>query len=100
MDFGAPPEIPEIAHDVFEEAVQIAEENRASRRVGASLHTNIGRTLERIRMAERDIQTLKDLGDIEFLEGNGDVEAFLRDAARALRAARGLKHTDETGEMK
>ena len=53
-----------------------------------------------LTLTDREFQELRDLGDIEFLEGNGDVELFLKDAARMLRAAQEMKHTDETGEMK
>lgn len=100
VDFGRPPEIPELARDIFQEAVEIAETNRLMRQAARSLHGNINEALSRIRSAERNIQELRDLGDIEVLEGDGDVEQFLKDAARMLRAAQEMKHTDETGEMK
>lgn len=100
LDFGNPPEIPEIAHDFYQEAIQIAEQERMFRRVGANLHTNIAEALKRIRGAERCIADLKALGDIEFLEGNGEVEQFLRDATRNLNAAQALKHMGEKGEPK
>lgn len=100
VDFGPPPEIPELAHSLYEEAVQIAETSRLMRQAARSLHGNLDEALRRIRAAERNIQELKDLGDIEFLEGDGDIEAFLKDATRMLRAAQGLKHTDAMGEVK
>lgn len=100
LDFGNPPEIPEIAYDLFQEAVENLEQNRMHRRVAATLHSNIDEALKRIRQAQRNIQEMKDLGDIEFLEGDGEVDRFLKDATRMLKAAQALKHTDETGELK
>jgi hypothetical protein len=100
LDFGNPPDIPEMAFGLFQEASQIAETNRFLRQAARSLHGNINEALAHIRKAQRNIQELKDLGDVEFLEGNGDVEQFLKDAARLLRAAQEMKHTDETGDLK
>lgn len=101
LDFGEAPEggDSEAAY-IFDEASDIAGTNRLMRQAARSLHGNLNEALGRIRKAERNIQDLKDLGDIEFLEGNGDVEQFLKDAARALRAAQEMKHTDEMGDMK
>lgn len=101
LDFGDAPEGGNCeAEYIFDEASQIAETNRMLRQAARSLHGNLNEALDRIRKAERSIQDLKDLGDVEFLEGNGDVEQFLKDAARLLRAAQEMKHTDEAGEMK
>jgi hypothetical protein len=100
VDFGNPPEIPELARDLFLEASLIAETNRFLRQSARSLHGNINEALTRIRKAECSIQEMKDLGDVEFVEGDGDVEQLLKDAARLLRAAQGMKHTDETGDLK
>jgi hypothetical protein len=102
VDFGRPPEIPELASDLFQEAMQIAEMNRLLRQAARSLHGNIGEALTHIRRAQRNIGELRDLGGAEFMDGDGDsdVEQFLKDAARLLRAAQELKGTDETGEMK
>lgn len=101
LDFGEAPEggDSEAAY-IFDEASDIAGTNRLMRQAARSLHGNLNEALGCIRKAERNIQDLKDLGDIEFLEGNGDVEQFLKDAARALRAAQEMKHTDEMGDMK
>lgn len=101
LDFGEPPEGGDSeAEYIFNEASEIAGTNRLMRQVGRSLHGNLDEALRRVAAAQRNIQELRDLGDIEFLEGNGDVELFLKDAARMLRAAREMKHTDETGETK
>lgn len=100
VDFGQPPEVPELARDLYQEAVEIAETNRLMRQAGRSLHGNINEALSHIAKALRNRDELRDLGDIEILDGNGDVEQFLKDAARLLRAAQEMKHTDETGEMK
>ena len=100
IDFGNPPEIPELARGLFLEASQIAETDRFLRQAARSLHGNINEALMHVKKAQRNIQELKDLGGVELLEGNGDVEQFLKDAARALRATQALKHTDETGDLK
>lgn len=101
LNFGEPPEGGDSeAEYIFNEASEIAGTNRLMRQVGRSLHGNLDEALRRVAAAQRNIQELRDLGDIEFLEGNGDVELFLKDAARMLRAAREMKHTDETGETK
>lgn len=99
LDFGEPFKGGQLEY-VFNEASEIAGTNRLMRQSARSLHGNIGEALVRIRSAQRNIQELRDLGDIEFLEGNGDVEQFLKDAARALRAAQVMKHTDEMGDVK
>lgn len=101
LDFGEPPEGgASEAEYIFNEATEIAGTNRLLRQAARSLHGNLDEALRRVRAAQRNIQELRDLGDIEFLEGNGDVEMFLKDGARLLRAAQEMKHTDETGEMK
>lgn len=100
LDFGNPPEIPEIAHDLFQEAVESLAENRAHQYLAATLHENISFALYRVKAARNIILKMKTIGDIEFIEGDGDVDEFLKDAARMLRAAQGLKCTDETGELK
>ena len=101
LDFGEAPEGGDSeAEYIFNEATEIAGTNRLMRQAARSLHGNLDEALRRIKSAQRNIQELCDLGDIEFLEGNGDVEQFLKDAARALRAAQEMKPTDETGEMK
>lgn len=101
LDFGDAPEGGDSeAEYIFNEATEIAGTNRLMRQVARSLHGNLDEALRRIKAAQRNVQELRDLGDIEFLEGNGDVELFLKDAARMLRAAQEMKHTDETGEMR
>lgn len=101
LDFGEAPEGGDgEAEYIFNEATEIAGTNRLMRQAARSLHGNLEEALRRIKAAQRNVQELRDLGDIEFLEGNDDVDQFLKDATRALRAANALKHTDETGEMK
>jgi hypothetical protein len=101
LDFGDAPEGGDSeAEYIFNEATEIAGTNRLMRQVARSLHGNLDEALRRIKAAQRNVQELRDLGDVEFLEGNGDVEQFLKDAARMLRAAQEMKHTDETGEMR
>lgn len=101
LDFGDAPEGGDSeAEYIFNEATEIAGTNRLMRQVARSLHGNLDEALRRIKAAQRNVQELRDLGDVEFLEGNGDVELFLKDAARMLRAAQEMKHTDETGEMR
>lgn len=101
LDFGEAPEGgASEAEYIYNEATEIAGTNRLMRQAARSLHGNLDEALRRIRAAQRNIQDLRDLGDVEFLEGDGDVERFLKDATRALRAANALKRTDETGEMK
>lgn len=100
LDFGNPPEIPEIAYDFFQEAIEQLEQDRAHQKIAADLHASIEAALTHIRRAKQDIQEMSNMGDIEFLEGDGEVGRFLEDATRMLKAAQAMKHTDETGEMK
>jgi hypothetical protein len=101
LDFGQPPEGgASEAEYIFDEAREIADTNRLMRQAARSLHGNIGEALAHVRKAQRNIGELRDLGAAEFLDGDGDVEQFLKDAMRLLRAAQEMKGTDETGEMK
>lgn len=47
--------------------------------------------------ALRLMKDLDELGDVEYEGGRADVEHFLKDAARSLRAAQALKPTDKNG---
>jgi hypothetical protein len=101
LDFGPPPEGgASEAEYIYSEATEIADRNRLLRQAARSLHGNIGEALTHIRKAQRNVSELRDLGEAEFMDGDSDVEQFLKDAARLLRAAQELKGTDETGEMK
>jgi hypothetical protein len=100
IDFGNPPEIPELAHDLYQEAVEITETNRLMRQAARSLHGNIGEAVKHIERAVRNIGELRDLGDVEYLEGDGSVEALLKQAKLLLASAQALKTTDEMGDMR
>ncbi len=63
-----------------------------------NLHESIADALKRIGMAQREIKQLGELGDVEYDGGSADLEAFLADAARLLRAGQALKPTDAKGE--
>lgn len=101
LDFGPPPEggDSEVEYS-YNEATEIADRNRLLRQAARSLHGNIGEALSHVKKAQRNISELRDLGESEFLDVDSDVEQFLKDAARLLRAAQEMKGTDETGEMK
>lgn len=62
------------------------------------LHVCIQEALHAVQMVKRQLKNLDELGDVEYMGGNADVEHFLEEAARALRAAQALKPTDEKGE--
>lgn len=101
LDFGEAPEGGEAeVQYIYDEAVEIAERNRLLRQAARSLHGNIGEALAHIKKAQRNIGELRDLGESEYVDTRTDVEKFLEDAGRALRAAQEMKGTDETGEMK
>lgn len=61
------------------------------------LHESIADAGSRIVWALKEIETLSELGDAEYMDGSADLEAFLNDAARALRAAQKIKPTDKDG---
>lgn len=61
------------------------------------LHESIADAGSRILWALKEIETLSGLGDAEYMDGSADLEAFLNDAARALRAAQKIKPTDKNG---
>lgn len=101
LDFGRPPEGGDNeAYAIYQEAVDIAERNQKVRQAARNLHENIREAMSHLSKAEFDIYELRDLEAEGFETANTDVEKFLDDAQRMLRAAQGLKYTDETGELK
>lgn len=62
-----------------------------------NLHESIVDAGNRIAWAFKELTTLAELGDVEYDGGHADLEAFLNDAARALRAAQKIKPTDKNG---
>lgn len=61
------------------------------------LHESIADAGNRITWALKEIEALSEMGDAEYMDGHADLEAFLNDAARALRAAQKIKPTDKNG---
>ena len=62
------------------------------------LHVCIQEALHAVQVVRRQLKNLDEMGDVEYMGGNVDVEHFLEEAARALRAAQALKPTDAKGE--
>lgn len=59
-----------------------------------SVHEAEAQTLRALRL----MKNLDELGDVEYEGGVGDVEHFLQEASRSLRAAQALKPTDKHGK--
>jgi hypothetical protein len=91
-----------LGDDAARDAMQAALDELALssniQRTRQNLHQCIADALKRIQMAERDIKKLDEMGDAEYENGSADLEAFLADAARSLRAAQVLKPTNGQGE--
>lgn len=100
VDFGFLLEIFELVYSFYEEVVQIVEISRLMCQVVCSLYGNLGEVLCWICVVECNIQELKDFGDIEFLEGDGDIEVFLKDVICMLWVVQGLKYINVMGEVK
>jgi len=100
LDFGEPAASEEWVNSLYDEAAQIAENNRFLRQAARGLHGNLSEAIKRVERAQHNIGELKDLGAIDYLEGNDEVESLLKQARTLLLAAQALKSTDETGEMK
>lgn len=63
-----------------------------------NLHESIQNALNWINTAEVKIKTLDELGDVEYEGGSADLEKFLDDAGRMLRAALAVMPTDRNGD--
>lgn len=63
------------------------------------LHEFIDGAQVHIQRAVREIGILDELGDVEYEGGSPDLDAFLNDAARLLRAGQKVKPTDKDGNV-
>lgn len=89
----------EAARDAVTAAIEEAEHYERITQHRKILHECIEDAQKRIAMAGRELRTLGELYDVEYEGGSADLEAFLADAGRALRAAQALKPTDKDGEV-
>lgn len=87
----------EDARDVMTAAIEEVEHDRRIVLHRRDLHGLIAQAQTQIQRAINQAKILGDLGDVEYMDGNADLEAFLADAARSLRAAQALKPTDKDG---
>lgn len=87
----------EAARELMDAASDEMRYNRNIVRQRRELHDLIQNGLSSIHLAEQMIRRLDGLGDVEYENGSADLEAFLADAARALRAAQALKPTGKDG---
>jgi len=71
---------------------------RSIKRERQALHEQIAGAQRYIQVALAQIKNLDKLGDVEYMDGHADLEAFLGDAGRLLRAAQKIKPTDKDGE--
>lgn len=88
----------EGVRELMDAASDLMHHDRNIRQHRLELHDLIQNALSGIHLAERKIKVLDELGDVEYEGGSADLEAFLADAARCLRAAQALKPTDREGK--
>lgn len=90
----------EMARDAVTAAIEEMEHDREIIRHREGLHKAIEVAQMEVKRAISEIKRLDDLCDAEYEGGSSDLEAFLGDASRALRAAQALKPTGKDGEPK
>lgn len=89
----------DTAVEVFEDARTIYEQNQGITRLRKELHQRLEDAQRQIILAGKAIRDLWSVwGDVEYEGGDADVERFLNEAARNLRAAQALKPTNKDGE--
>lgn len=91
------PMSPEEAQELMTVAIREMEHDENVTAHRKKLHECIDDAQRRIQWALKEIGILGELGDVEYDGGHADLEAFLADAARALRAAQKIKPTDRDG---
>lgn len=95
LNFGGIGE--DAAREVMTAAIEEIEHDRQIVRHRKELHKFIEQAQAQVQRAFQEIKNLDELYDVEYEGGSSDLEKFLEDAARALRAAQALKPTDKDG---
>ena len=96
-DLDLPAMGPERALEVFEAARLEYEHDMHIINGRKLLHKHIENAQNEISLAQGVIRELDRIGDAEYENGSRDLEKFLEDAARMLRAANAVKATDKNG---
>jgi hypothetical protein len=87
----------ERASELIGEALGEVERDRNITRTRQNLHLHIQKAQGVIHDTLRDVQTLSDIGDIEYEGGHADTEHCLNEALRQLRLAQAIKPSDKDG---